>query len=276
MLTHTPLHPLGAEITSVQAHDLDDPAFDDLRLLLACQGVVVLRGQRLDDHGLVTFLRRLGTLTFTAGETPVPGHPELNIISNIGAVTPPRSTFHVDTSYVDDPPAFTALLAVTVPQAGGQTLFTDQYAAHDTLSPDLLTRLAGRVVRHVVTGVEPGPGQQTIADHPVFAPHPRTGRTALYLTTPARCAAVSGLDDHDAAQVIQTLYAHSTQPERTLRHSWRPGDLVVWDNRCVMHRADHDGVVGDRVMHRGMAIDSHVDTQVDTETHHEPHHRRSA
>ncbi len=268
MLAHTLLHPLGAQITGVSADHLDDRAVDDLRLLLARHGVVVLRDQRLDDHGLVTFLRHFGNLAFTAGETPVPGHPELNVISNIGARTPPRSTFHVDTSYMDDPPAFTALLAVTVPQAGGQTLFSDQYAAYDTLSPDLRARLDGRTVRHVVTGVEPGPGEQTSATHPVFAKHPQTGRIALFLTTPARCAAVSGLDDLDAAQVVDLLYAHSTRPQHTLRHSWQPGDLVVWDNRCVMHRADHDGVVGDRVMHRGMATDTH--------THHEPHHRRSA
>ena len=256
MLTHTLLDPLGAEVTGVPADDLDDPAVDALRDLLAQRGVVVLRDQRLDDAGLVALLRRLGTLTSTAGETPVPGHPDLNVVSNVDMSAPPRSTFHVDTSYVDHPPAYTALRAVTVPERGGQTLFTDQYAAHDTLPAQLRARLDGRTVRHVVTGVEPGPGEQTSADHPVLARHPRSGRTALYLTTPTRCAAVSGLDDRDAAHLIEQLYAHSTRPEHTLRHSWRPGDLVVWDNRCVLHRADHDGVTGDRVLHRGMATET--------------------
>lgn len=257
MLKHTLLDPLGAETQDVRADDLDDVAVAEIRVLLAEHGVVVLRRQRLDDAGLVALLRRFGTLTFTAGETPVPGFPDLNIISNVGVTTPVRSTFHVDTSYVTNPPAYTALRAVTVPTQGGQTLFTDQYAAYDTLPPDLRSRLAGRSVRHVVTGVQPGPGEQTEADHPVFAPHPHSGRTSLYLTTPTRCAAVSGLNDADAAEVIELAYAHSTRSQNTLRHSWAPGDLVIWDNRCVMHRADHDGVVGDRIMHRGMVTTHH-------------------
>ena len=276
MLAHTLLDPLGAEVHGVQADDLDDGAVADLRMLLARHGVVVLRAQNLDDGGLVAFLRRFGTLTFTDGETPVPGFPDLNVISNAGVRTPPRSTFHVDTSYVDDPPAYTALRAVTVPARGGQTLFTDQYAAYDTLPADLHRLLAGRTVRHVVTGVEPGPGTQTSADHPVFAPHPRSGRIALYLTTPARCAGVSGLSHAESVDVIGRLYEHSTRPERTLRHSWAPGDLVVWDNRCVLHRADHDGVVGDRVMHRGMVIEPRTSPRPVTEPVIAPFPRRSA
>ena len=98
--------------------------------------MVVLRGQDADDAGFVRFLRSFGPTMFTVGETPVPGHPELNVVSNVGRVKPPRSTFHTDTSYVRKPPAFTALRAVAVPERGGQTLFTNQYAAYDTLPVD--------------------------------------------------------------------------------------------------------------------------------------------
>ena len=79
------------------------------------------------------FLRSFGETVFTVGETPVPGCPDLNVISNVGRTTPPRSTFHTDTSYVRNPPAYTALRAVDVPEQGGQTLFTNQYAAYETL-----------------------------------------------------------------------------------------------------------------------------------------------
>ena len=74
----------------------------------------------------------------------------------------------------------------------------------------------------------------------------------MFLTTPSRCAAVSGLDAGDAADLVAELYEHSTRPDNVYRHEWRAGDVVMWDNGAVMHRADHDGVVGDRVMHRGM------------------------
>ncbi|WP_198412555.1 TauD/TfdA dioxygenase family protein, partial [Nocardioides mangrovicus] len=77
----------------------------ELRALLAEHGVVVARGQALDDDGFTTLLRGFGDLVFTEGETPLEGHPDLNVISNVGRSTPPRSVFHVDTSYVSRPPA---------------------------------------------------------------------------------------------------------------------------------------------------------------------------
>ncbi len=106
------------------------------------------------------FLRRLGGPVFTVGETPLPGHPDLNLISNVGRTTPPRSVFHVDTSYVSRPPAYTALRAVQIPRRGGQTLFSNQYRAAETLPPQLRARCEGRAVTHVVTGVDPGPAQE--------------------------------------------------------------------------------------------------------------------
>jgi taurine dioxygenase len=254
-MDHTPLDPVGAELTGLTPRDLgrlDHDTVEHLRDLLADRGVVVVRDAPLDDDAFLAFLSSFGALTFTQGETPVPGFPDLNVISNVGRTTPPRSTFHVDTSYVRVPPAYTALRAVSIPERGGQTLFTNQYRAYATLPPEVRERLEGRTIRHVVTGVDPGPGEETEAEHPVFRPHPRSGRTALYLTTPARCAAISGMTRDEAEETIAFLYAHSTADENTLRHSWAPGDVVMWDNACVLHRADHADVVGDRVMHRGM------------------------
>jgi taurine dioxygenase len=248
-----PMHPLGVEVTGCPPlSGLDPDTVGELRGLLARHGVVVLPGQDIDDAGFVAFLARFGRLTFTKGETPVAGHPDLNVVSNVGRTTPPRSTFHVDTSYVRDPPAYTALRAVAIPAAGGETLFTDQYAAYDTLDPGLRARLAGRTITHVATGVELDPGDEAVAEHPVFRRHPVSGRISLYLSTPKRCASVSGMGPEESAEVVRALYDHSTREANTHRHRWAPGDVVMWDNRCVLHRADHAGVVGDRVMHRGM------------------------
>ena len=91
------------------------------------------------------------------------------------------------------------------------------------------------------------------ADHPLLRPHPVTGEPALYLTSPARCAAIEGIDDDaDKDALVAELLAWSTRAENVYRHAWAPGDVVIWDNGAVLHRADHSGVVGDRVMHRGM------------------------
>lgn len=254
-MQHTVRHPIGVEITDVSLPDLDAAEVEELQRLLAEHGVAVFPDQDIDDDEFTAFLQGFGDLVFTAGETPVPEHPDLNVISNVGRATAPRSTFHVDSSYVATPPAYTALRAVSIPEAGGETLFTNQYAAYESLPEDLRSRLEGRTITHVVSGVDLdslGPDDETEAEHPVFRPHPLTGRTALYLSTPKRCAAVSGLPDDEAVELVQAIYDHSTREDNTLRHTWAPRDVVMWDNGAVLHRADHSGVVGDRVMHRGM------------------------
>ena len=241
--------PIGARVSGLALSDVDDAAVGDVERLLAEHGVLIVTGQQLDDAAFVAFLSRFGRLVFTAGETPVDGVPDLNVVSNRGRTTPPRSVFHIDTSYLAQPPAYTALRAVAIPVEGGQTLFTNQHRAYDTLPADLRSTLAGRTIRHRASG---GPDYGTFADHPAFLRHPISGRTALYLSTPERCVSVSGLPDDEATHLIAFLYRHSTSPQNTYRHSWSAGDVVMWDNRCVLHRADHAGVVGDRVMHRGM------------------------
>ena len=246
------LKPVGVTVTSLAVPDASAGEITDLRQLLADHGVVVLPGQDVDDAAFVAFLQRFGALAFTTGETAVAGYPDLNVVSNVGRTTPPRSVFHVDTSYVRRPPAYTALRAVTVPAQGGETVFTNQYLAFETLPPPVRDRLAGRTIRHRVTGLDLGRDDETAADHPVFRPHPISGRTALYISTPERCVSISGLAEAEARATIELLYAHSTADGNTYRHAWSPGDIVMWDNGCVLHRADHTDVSGDRVMHRGM------------------------
>ncbi len=246
------LHPLGAQISDLSLADVDVAVAHRLREILAKRGVVVFPDQTLDDEAFTRFLGRFGDLMFSVGETPVPGHTDLNVITNVGRTTPPRSVFHVDTSYVASPPAYTALRAVEIPARGGETLFTNQYRAYETLDAEVRARLEGRTIRHVVTGLDLGEDDETEAEHPAFRPHPLSGRTSLYLSTPERCVSVSGLDAEESTSLIAHLYAHSTTQENTYRHAWAPGEVVMWDNGCVLHRADHADVTGDRVMHRGM------------------------
>lgn len=251
----TALKPLGAVVTDLAVDALEPSQTAAVRTLLAEHGVVILRGQDADDDSLLRFLRSFGDIVFTTGETPVATHPDLNVVTNVGRTRPPRSTFHVDTSYVQEPPAYTALRAVTVPEQGGQTLFSNQYLAHDALPDDMRAGLDGRVITHVATSVTLTEDDECRAEHPVLLAHPVTGRRALYLSTPQRCVSISGMSPDESAQTVDYLFGMSIRPHNVLRHSWAAGDVVMWDNRCVMHRADHAGVVGDRVMHRGMVTD---------------------
>ena len=246
------LDPIGVRVEGLSLDTIDADDVANLQDLLATHGVMIVPGQTLSDNEFLTFLRRFGDIMFSVGETPVDGHPDLNVISNVGRTTPPRSVFHVDTSYVAKPPTYTALRAVQIPAHGGETLFTNQYQAYETLPDAIKDELRGRTITHVVSGLDLGPDDETQADHEVFRRHPRSGRTALYLSTPQRCVAISGMPETEGRQMIEYLYAHSTSEDNILRHTWAPGDVVMWDNGCVLHRADHAEVMGDRVMHRGM------------------------
>ena len=238
----------GRVIEDVDLASLGEDRAGWLRETVATHGVVAFRNQTLDDEGFARVMRLLGPLVFTPGETPVDGMPDLNVVSNVGRTTPPRSVWHTDSSYFSEPPAFTALRAVTVPESGGATLFSDQYRAADRLDADLRARLVGRNVRHRVSGLEDQDGESR---HPLLRRHPVTGRTALFLSTPERCDAIDGYEDGEAQALIADLYAMSTADE-VFRHVWQPGDVVMWDDRSTLHKADHSAVVGDRVMHRAM------------------------
>lgn len=247
-----PLSPFGVEATGAKLAEFDAADAEALRSALAVHGVAILRDRDATDADFVNFLQSLGPLAFTAGEVPVAGQPELNLVTNVNRRRPPRSVFHTDTSYVACPPAYTALRVVVPPESGGETLFSNQYLARATLPPAIARQLADRSVLHAVTGLPTDTLSETQCWHPLFRKHPLSGRVALFLSTPERCQALSGFDPATSTRAIRLLYAHSTRSRRLYRHRWQPGDIAIWDNRCTMHRADHSQVVGDRVFHRGL------------------------
>jgi len=217
--------PVGATLAGLDVDTLDAGTAATVRRLLADHGVIVLPGQHADDVRFVRFLRSFGPTMFTVGETPVPGHPELNMVSNVGRAHPPRSSFHTDTSYVRNPPAFTALRAVVVPDRGGQTLFTNQYVSLETLPLDIRCQLSGRCITHVVTGLQLDGDAESSAAHPIVNVHPMSGRSYLYLSTPKRCSQISGMSPEQAAGMVEFLFAHSTRADNVYG---TPGRLAMW------------------------------------------------
>ncbi|NJN86802.1 MAG: TauD/TfdA family dioxygenase [Leptolyngbyaceae cyanobacterium SL_7_1] len=253
------LSPFGLEANELKITEINNKDIISVKHALANHGFIVFRQQAVSDADFVAFLSRLGQMTFTVGETPVPHQPALNVVSNArrdnsGRVRPPRSVFHTDTSYVAQPPAFTALRALTIPSSGGETLFSDQYRAYETLAKVAKQRLAEAQVLHVMSGLVLDESQEKQSWHPLVMRHPLSGRLALFLSTPERCQAISGMEHGDAQRIIRLLYRHSIRHYRLYRHRWQAGDILIWDNRCTMHRADHSKVVGDRVLHRGLVL----------------------
>jgi len=251
----TPLQPFGTEVSGLDIQQLvsqpSKAVYADLAKLVGTSRVVVFRNQTIDDTVFVKFLKGFGDLTFTEGEIHVEGAPDLNLVSNVGRLTPPKSVFHTDTSYIPNPPAFTALRPVVLPPSGGDTLFTDQVSAAERIPVKVRNFLKGRSVRHQVSGLA---GQSQFTWQPLFRRHPLTGEVSLYLSTPQRCTQLSGLDEITSQRIISLLFRYSTRTRFQYRHIWRSGDILMWDNRVTLHKADHEHehVMLDRVLHRVM------------------------
>jgi taurine dioxygenase len=163
-------------------------------------------------------------------------------------------------SYNPEPPSASALFAIEVPPAGGDTGFANMYLAYETLPDELRRQVEGRLCRHDSTYNSAGelrrgfkevtdPREAPGADHPIVRTHPVTGRKALFLGR-RRNAYIQGLDLNDSERLLDALWAHAIRPELTWYQQWRVGDLVMWDNRCVMHRRDEFDPNSRRLMHR--------------------------
>lgn len=269
-LLGTQQRPFGIAVSGLSLEQCTSCDINQLKQWLGQHGVAVIKGafahigiddQAARDDVFVRFLARLGPMTFTQGETPVEQQPLLNRVSNVGRITPPKSVFHTDTSYVADPPAYTALRAVSLPSQGGDTVFSDQYLAYETLPQVVKERLAGVKVLHQVSGLTAESLASAQPDslqnwHLLFKVHPLSGRKAIFLSTPQRCREMTGFPDEYSQKIVRILYQHSTRYYRAKHHKWQVDDLLIWDNRCTMHRGDHAAVVGDRVFHRGMVLAS--------------------
>ena len=156
--------------------------------------------------------------------------------------------WHTDKPYNPVPPSLTMLHAVEVPPSGGDTEFANMALAYDALAEDIRHRLAGlRVAFHPAFD----PSRPEV-DHPLVRTHPKTARKSLYLGNHA--TRIVGVDPAESAARLGELLAHATMRRFVYAHRWRAGDLVIWDNRCLLHRI----VQGDalrryrRVMHRSL------------------------
>jgi alpha-ketoglutarate-dependent taurine dioxygenase len=262
---------LGAEIRAGDLRALDDIGFACVVKAWHDHAVVLLRDQALSDHDLIGFSRRFGDLDLAPiqenGRRFVDGMPEIYIVSNvkvngeaIGSLGDGEAVWHTDMSYLDMPPKASMLYSLEVPPSGGNTSFCSMYAVYEALPPSLKARIAGLEIKHdgtynsggyVRLGVTPTDDPRTSpgALHPLVCTHPDTGRRMLYLGR-RRNAYIAGLDLADSEALLDELWNYVARPELAWEHVWRVGDLVLWDNRCTMHRRDAFDPHSRRIMHR--------------------------
>jgi len=262
---------LGAEIRNLDLRNLSDSEFDSIHDAWLNHLVVLLRAQQLTDEDLIRFSRRLGNLDWApvqeTGRRFVEGHPEIYVVSNviengvpIGSLGAGEAVWHTDMSYLETPPKASLLYALEVPRAGGNTYFCNMYLAYEHLPASLKRRASGLQVKHDGTYNSGGYVRQGLtavndpltspgAYHPLVVTHPETGRRALYLGR-RRNAYLGGLSLVESEALLDELWSYATRDEIVWHNEWHPGDVVLWDNRCTMHRRDPFDPESRRILHR--------------------------
>ena len=257
---------LGAEILGV---DLRDPIEEALKLKLldAWHGhlVILLRNQVLDEDTQVRFAETFGPpAKITSGRTFSTKHPCVMLISNIrengkpiGALPDGEMHFHTDQCHQEIPAKATVLYAIEIPSRGGNTLFSNAYTAYETLPQEIKRRIMGRralnaydkdSTRRTANYDDAGSSYW----HPMVRTHPATGRKALYVNR-LMTREIEGLPRKESEALLQRLIDHQEQPKFVYEHVWRPGDILMWDNRCTLH-ARTDFSAGERRLLRRVTI----------------------
>jgi taurine dioxygenase len=261
---------LGAEIRGVDlAKPIDDAAFAVIERTYNEYGVIFFRGQQITPPQQVAFTRRFGEIEFNIfGERwSVSGSPEIVVVSNVTengrplGVRRAGENWHSDMCYTARPPRGTMLYALEIPDLFGlplgDTEFASAAAAWDDLPEPLRQKIEGRRAVFDFTGRKRAfpPTQAEIqrypqVRHPIVRTHPLTGRKCLYVMRDD-CVGIEGLEREEAEALIAALADHIVKPAFVYRHRWQPGDLLLWDNCTVQHRAVQDyDLPHRRLMHR--------------------------
>ena len=250
-----------AEIEDINLSAINGSEFEQLYTAWLKYGVLRIRNQQLDDAQLQTFSKRFGPLE----EAPFGRMSEadkakiknryITTLSNItvdgkpiGGLGNSEATWHSDMTYIENPPPASLLLGIEIPDEGGDTHFANQYAALDALPGKLRNRISQLTLKHnaahtsigkLRTGYEPfdDPRQAPGAIHPLIKTHSESGKPALFLGR-REWAYIPGLSVPESEALLDEIWSYAALAENTWTQKWQPMDLIIWDNRCVMHRRD--------------------------------------
>ena len=268
--------PIGEMIAAdIQDANLSQP-LDDVSIAAIAEAwnenlVLRFRNQQLSDADLIRFSSYFGELdppgSNPYGVTFLPEFPEINVISNvkdevgvpIGNLGDGEAVWHADMTYIDNPPEAGILYALEVPVGQGDTYFANMVAAYNDLPSDLRVAIEGKTLIHDAAHNSAGmlrKGYEEITDvkltpgarHPL-AYEDQHGRVSLFLGRRPH-AYIVGMEESDSDSLLDALWAHATRPKYSWHNEWQKGDLVMWQNRMVMHRRDAFDPSTRRVMHR--------------------------
>ncbi|MEI7738437.1 MAG: TauD/TfdA family dioxygenase [Betaproteobacteria bacterium] len=216
-------------------------------------GVICIPNQILSESDQIQFGEYFGELVTTLGEYKIStSHPSIMYVTNekengkyVGALPDGEMFFHSDMCYVEKPSMATILYAITIPSMGGNTVFANMYKAYETLSPEVKSKIESlkavhsyepgeKATMNVSRIKEPsGPSARRFS-HPMVCTHPETGQKALYVNR-LMTETVEGLSNEKSQELLEFLFDHQESKQFIYEHCWQVGDLVMWDNRCVLH-----------------------------------------
>jgi taurine dioxygenase len=249
--------PVGATIEGVDLANLSDAQFEAIFDAWMKHNVLRFRGQELTKEQLQAFSARFGELDRAPinikGEPWIEGYPNIAVMSNIiqdgqpmGSLGYGEAVWHTDMSYIEVTPSAALLYSLEVTKEGGETGFISMYDAYETLPEDLKQAIEGKEIKHDASHNSAGElrkGYKAVDDpreapgalHPIVVRHPVTQRKALYLGRRPR-GYIVGLSLEDSEALLDRLWAHATDESKSWWQKWNVGDLLMWDNRCVMHK----------------------------------------
>jgi taurine dioxygenase len=251
----------GAEVLGIDLSEpVDEAARKDLNGAFIDRSVLVFREQHLSPHQLVAAVGLFGEIFPQHNSRfALPECPLVHYISNQdfypdGKRYIPGEGYHTDHSNAVCPPKATVLHAVSLPDRGGDTQYVNMHRAYDELSDQTKRRLLGLEAIHVYESRYSArkmialneESRDRVPDavvHPIVRTHPESGRKAIYIN-PIRIDGIVGMPEAEALSLLADLLKHATQPRYQYRHRWRAGDLVMWDNRSLLHKANGDYDMG--------------------------------
>ena len=261
--TIAPLTPhTGAEVRGIDLNEgVDGETRAALNRAFAEHHVLVVRGQQFTPPQFIAAAQVFSELfQHDKREMHVPGYPQIYYVSNEQTVPGKRyisgETFHTDHSNHPAPPKATILYPVSLPSQGGDTQYVNMHAAYDDLPEATKRRIDRLKAVHVYLSKYSPRELRPLSEeslkalpppgiHPLVRIHPENGRKALFLN-PVRIEAIVGMPDDEALDLVTELMTHATQKKYEYRHQWRYGDMVLWDNRSVMHKANPDYDMNER------------------------------
>ena len=254
--------PIGAEVRCGDVRELDDARFGEIRRAWGDHLILLFRDQTLTDAELLHFANRFGELEKGVAPSIVQkdhlDNDYVVVVSNvtkngvaIGSLGDGEAIWHTDMSFNEIPPAGSFLYALEIPPTGGETGVANMYQALETMPADLRKRIEGLTIfndgRYNSAGVLRR--ASTSATHPIVRTHPETGYDALYLGRRPH-ARINELQPDKSEELLNTLWTHATQARFAWHHSWKVGDILLWDNRCAMHHRNAFDPGSNRIMHR--------------------------